>query len=105
MATEQYVKVASTSEIPVGKMKAVKFDGHEVCLADAGGNYCAIGERCTHVGAPLSEGTLKDHIVTCPWHGSQFDVRTGEVKHGPAMKPEPSYEVKVEGNLILLKQK
>jgi 3-phenylpropionate/trans-cinnamate dioxygenase ferredoxin component len=100
-----YVKAALTSEVPEGKMKAVQMMGHEVCLANVGGKYYAIGNLCTHVHGPLAQGSLKDHIVTCPWHGSQFDVRNGEVKRGPAMTPEPSFDVKVDGTTVLLRKK
>jgi glycine betaine catabolism B len=102
MASE-YVRVASTSDIPEGKMKMVQVGSAQVCLAHLAGRYDAIGNLCTHVGGPLAQGVLKDFVVTCPWHGSQFDVRTGEVKHGPAVKPEPTYEVKVEGTNILVR--
>ncbi len=102
----EFVKVAlTTEEVTEGKMKSVQVMGHETCIANVGGTYYAIGNLCTHVHGPLSQGLLKDHIVTCPWHGSQFDVRTGEVKRGPAATPEPAYEVKIEGNTILLRQK
>jgi len=101
----EFVKVALTTEVSEGKMKAVQVMGHEVCLANVGGTHYAIANLCTHVHGPLSLGSLKDHIVTCPWHGSQFDVRTGEVKRGPAVKPEPAYEVKIDGTTILLREK
>ena len=54
-------------------------------------------------GGPL-DGTLDGYKVECPWHGSKFDVRTGEVKNPPASEPEPAYEVKVDGNNILIKK-
>ncbi len=100
-----FVRVASTSDIPEGKMKMVRLENLHLCIAQVGGKYHAIGNQCTHVGGPLAEGILKESIVTCPWHGSQFDVRTGEVKRGPAAKPEPTYEVKVEDNSILVRAK
>ena len=103
--TTGFVKVAMTSEVPEGKMKAVQMLGHDVCIANVGGNYYAIGNLCTHVHGPLAQGSLKDYVVTCPWHGSQFDLRTGEVKRGPASTPEPVFEVKVEENTILLRKK
>ena len=56
-----------------------------------------------HVGGPLGRGTLTNNIVQCPWHGSKFDVKTGAVVGGPAQKPEPSYEVKVDGSGIWVK--
>ncbi len=101
----EFVRVASTSEVPEGKMKMAQMAGHQLCLANVGGKYYAIGNLCTHVGGPLAQGSLKDYVVTCPLHGSQFDVRTGEVKRGPAVKPEPVYEVKVEGTGILVRPK
>ncbi len=100
---EDFVKVSTTSEIPEGKMKMVQVQGRQVCISNVGGKYYAIGNICTHVGGPLAQGFLSDHIVTCPWHGSQFDVRTGEVKRGPAVKPEPVYEVRVDKTSILVR--
>ncbi len=100
---EDFVKVSTTSEIVQGKMKMVQVQGRQVCVANVGGRYYAIGNVCTHVGGPLAQGFLTDHIVTCPWHGSQFDVRTGEVRRGPAARPEPVYEVKVEAANVLVK--
>ena len=101
----EFVEVALTSEVLEGKMKTVQVMGDHVCLANVGGTYHAVGNVCTHAHCPLAQGTLKDHLVTCPCHGSQFDVRTGEVKRGPAMTPEPVYEVKLEATAILLRKK
>ena len=56
------------------------------------------------MGGPLAEGKLEEYIVQCPWHGSRFDIRSGEVVRPSAMSPEPKYEVKVEGNDILVKR-
>jgi 3-phenylpropionate/trans-cinnamate dioxygenase ferredoxin component len=103
--TSGFIKVAMTSEVPEGKMKTVQIVGLEVCLANVGGTYHAIGNRCTHFHCPIAQGVLRDNIVTCPCHGSQFDIRTGEVKRGPATMPEPVYETKVEGSTIMLRQK
>jgi Rieske Fe-S protein len=60
---------------------------------------------CTHEGGPLADGTLEGYEVECPWHGSKFEVRTGEVKNPPATEPEPTYKVKIEGTDILLKRR
>lgn len=103
--TTSFVKVASTSEIPLGIMKKVMFEDAEVLLANIDGKYYAIGNVCTHVGGPLDEGTMDHFEVQCPWHGSRFDLRNGEVKHGPAQSSEPSYEVKVEGSDLLIRVK
>ena len=102
---EEFVKVASASEIPPDKMKLVQYKGQPVCLANSKGKYYAIGNTCTHMGGPLAQGKLEDQIVECPWHGSRFDLATGQVKRGPAQAPEKAYEVKVEGSSILVRPK
>lgn len=94
----EFVKVAAVSEIPAGKMKGVVAKGKKILIANMGGKLYAVGDVCTHVGGPLHEGQLDGSTVTCPWHGSQFDVKTGKLVKGPAAKPEAMYEVKVEGN-------
>ncbi len=96
----EWVVVAKTEEVPDGEMLAATVDGLELLVANVGGKYRAIGSVCTHEGGPLAEGDLYDGIVTCPWHGSEFDVATGEVETPPATQPEPVYEVRVEGDEI-----
>src|ERR1051326_9252095 len=59
---------------------------------------------CSHEGGPLEDGTLDGYEIECPWHGSKFDVRTGEVTNPPADTPQSIYEVKVDGNNILVKK-
>jgi 3-phenylpropionate/trans-cinnamate dioxygenase ferredoxin subunit len=65
----EFVKAASISEVPAGKMKKVKVGENEVLIANVGGKYYAIGNRCTHAGGSLSEGLLEGNVVTCPKHG------------------------------------
>jgi|SRR5208283_453250 len=77
------IEVAKTSEIPTGTMKHVEAGGKELCIANVNGKFYAIGDRCPHMNAPLSMGTLKGPIVTCPLHSSQFDVTTGKKISGP----------------------
>lgn len=101
---EDFVKVAKTEDVQVSQMMAVEVNDERICLANVNGKYYAIGNVCTHMGGPLAEGKLEDYIVQCPWHGSRFDIRSGKVVRPPAMKPEPTYEVKVENNDILIKK-
>lgn len=68
------VKVAKTSFISIGKMKHVEVDGMEIMIANVDGKFYAVGDRCPHLNAKLSEGTLNETIVTCPRHLSKFDV-------------------------------
>lgn len=102
---EGFVKVATTDEIPPGITRKVETSGEEILIANVDGKFYAINNVCTHVGGPLDEGRLQGDEVQCPWHGSRFDVKTGEVRGGPARLPEQAYEVKVEGNDILVKIK
>jgi ferredoxin-NADP reductase/nitrite reductase/ring-hydroxylating ferredoxin subunit len=101
---EDFVKVADTSDIQPSRMKEVQVDGESICIVNVEGKYYAIGNICTHEGGPLADGTLEDYEVECPWHASKFDVRTGEVKEPPASEPEPVYQIKIDGNKILIKK-
>ena len=85
-------------------MKEVEVDGENICIVNVEGKYYTIGSICTHEGGPLADGILEGNEVECPWHGSKFDVRSGEVKNPPASEPEPTYEVKVDDNNILVKR-
>ena len=104
------MRVAGKTEIPIGKMKKVKFLDREILIANVNGNYYAIGNKCTHTGGDLSQGILEGNVVICPKHNSKFDVTTGKVvalpKVGffhPKIHDEPSYAVKVEGESVLIK--
>ena len=101
--SEEFVKVADTKDIPPSQMKEVEVNGENICIANVEGKYYAIGSICTHEGGPLADGTLEGYEVECPWHNSKFDVRTGEVTSPPASEPEPAYEIKVDGNSLLIK--
>ena len=57
------------------------------------------------VGGPLAQGKLEGYEVQCPWHGSRFDIRTGKVARSPAMRSEPTYEIKVQDDNILIKNR
>ena len=103
--SEDFVKVADTKDILPSHMKEVQVDGENICVANIDGKYYAIGSICTHEGGPLADGTLESFEVECPWHGSKFDVRTGEVTSPPASEPEPTYQIKVDGNNVLIKKR
>jgi len=98
-----YIKVAELSDIPeAGDLMFVEVDGEPICLANANGDICAFTDTCTHIGGPLSEGELDDDVITCPWHGAQFNVHTGKVLRGPARQDIQTYEVKIAGEDILV---
>ncbi len=96
----ELIKAATLSEIPPGTCLHVEVAGREVAIFNVEGTIYAMGGTCTHKGGPLGEGDLDGTVVTCPWHGAQFDVTTGQVVGPPAAQNEPTYEVVVEGEDI-----
>jgi glycine betaine catabolism B len=103
--SEDFVNAADTKDIQPSQMKEVEVNSEKVCLANVEGKYYAIGNVCTHLGGPLAQGKLEGYEVQCPWHGSRFDITTGKVVRPPAMRLEPTYEIKIENDNILLKKR
>ena len=101
--SEEFATVADTKDIQPSHMKEVQVDGENICVVNIGGKYYAIGSICTHEGGPLADVMLEGYEIEYPWHGSKFDVRTGEVTNPPASEPERTYEVKVDDNNIITK--
>lgn len=83
------------AEVPPGSASLVG----SVAVFNVAGRFCATQAKCTHRQGPLSEGALEGSTVTCPWHGSQFNVCTGAVLRGPARDPLKTYQVTVEGEI------
>lgn len=96
-----FVKLATIDQIPVGSAIEVEHEGRIYALFNVGGQISAIDGVCPHQGGPLADGTLEGTCVTCPWHGWQFDVRTGKTPLGPKIK-QAVYDVKVEGQDIFV---
>ena len=92
MAQNGFVEVAKVNEIADGKMKHVEVDGKEALIANVGGKYYAISDRCGHMNALLSMGKLTGNTVTCPFHGSKFDVMTGKKLAEPILTPSQEME-------------
>jgi nitrite reductase/ring-hydroxylating ferredoxin subunit len=95
-----FEKFAEASEIQPGKIKVGKIGETEVWVANIEGTLHAYPNKCTHQGGPVGRGRLTGFVIQCPWHGSRFDVRTGQVVGGPAQLPLPPLEVKVEGSAV-----
>jgi nitrite reductase/ring-hydroxylating ferredoxin subunit len=98
----EFVKVLKTSEINPGELRLVEVGNVPVCLANVDGTVYAINDACSHVGGYLDEGELEGQVVACPLHGSEFDVTTGKVLRGPAREDIATYQVKIEGDDILV---
>ncbi len=96
----KYSKVATVGDIKEGEIKRVELEGIAIAVVNLEGEYFAISDTCSHEEASLSEGELDGNVITCPKHGSRFDVKTGRALSLPAMFPVPNYEVKVEGTDI-----
>ena len=71
----------------------------DAAVFNVAGGFCATQAKCTHRGGPLNEGKLNGSTVTCPWHGTQYNVCTGAVLRGPATEPVKTYPVIVEGEI------
>ena len=94
----EFIKVCKKSEIPEGTGKLVKAKGKDIALFKFKGKVCALYAHCPHQGGPLDEGGLADDgMVTCPWHGWEFHVETGQCGFNPGLK-QPIFPVKEDGD-------
>jgi nitrite reductase/ring-hydroxylating ferredoxin subunit len=98
----EFVRVAAFAEIADGEVRAYDTSAGRVAVAHVENRLFAFGDECTHAGCSLSEGELDDReaTLTCPCHGSVFDVETGEPVEGPAVDPVPVFLVRVEEGWI-----
>jgi nitrite reductase/ring-hydroxylating ferredoxin subunit len=111
-----FIEVGRSAEFKDGTMKEIEVTGKQILLAKVGDKFYAVSNRCTHMGGRLAQGKLDGTIVTCPLHGSQFDLVDGRVVRwlkgsgvlsavGKALKgPQPLtiYNMKVDGERILI---
>ena len=91
------VKIAETKNLGPGQAAAVEVEGQRVAVFNVGGTLYALDDTCPHAGGPLSEGQVEGDKVTCPWHGADFDLKTGAVLCPPSFEGVRSYKVVVEG--------
>jgi len=96
-----FVRAAKTADVPPGTIREFQLEGKSVALANVNGQFYAINNICLHRGGPLADGALEGAVVTCPWHGWQYDVRTGKVGQNPTVGVE-SYPVEVRGEEIFV---
>ena len=97
------VIVGKVSDILPGEMKKISADGKEILVVNINGDFYAIDDTCTHSGASLSEGQLQDSIVTCGWHGAQFDCKSGKLAKFPAKVNDlQSYNVILESDEVFI---
>ena len=93
--------VARVDDIPPGTIRTVKAGDEEIALAHCNGGFYAVQPHCIHLQGPLGEGELEGCVLTCPWHGWQYDVRTG-VNTMDENEQLGRYDVRIEGNDVLV---
>ena len=97
----EFVTTIKTSEIPPGDVKAIDVRGTLIAVANVDGTYYAFDDTCTHEQCSLAEGEmLTGTTVTCFCHGSEFDVRTGQVLAPPAVEPVKVYRTRIAGDAL-----
>jgi nitrite reductase/ring-hydroxylating ferredoxin subunit len=101
---EDWTPALALAELPDRRPKMATVDGTQVLLVRNGEDVFAIGNRCSHMGAPLAKGPVTFagslRTVRCPLHGSTFDLSSGKVMKGPATRPVPAFETRVTDGVV-----
>lgn len=92
-------RAAAVSQCPPGTAREVLVAGRIIGLFNVDGTIYALDGVCPHQGGPLGKGSLCGHTLTCPWHGWQFDVRSGRHLLSPAVV-QPRFQTRIEGEDI-----
>lgn len=98
----EFVTVAEIKDLEPGQGKVVEVKGRAIALFNIGGTFYALDNTCLHMGGPVGEGYVEGDMVTCPWHGWQYKVETGETEFEPDQKLQ-TFEVKVEGEEVKIR--
>ncbi len=96
-----FVKVSKASDVKVNSSTVVQVNGTEVALFNLDGTFYAIDNTCVHRGGPLGEGACEGDLVVCPWHGWEYEIKTGKCVTNPSAQVA-TYPVKVEGDDVLV---
>src|SRR6266571_5025964 len=99
MTGQEFVAVARVEAIPPGTITTVHAGDEEIALAHCDGGFYAVQQRCLHLEGPLGQGRLEGCVLTCPWHGWQYDVRTGKNEFDLAIQLR-TYDVQIEDGEI-----
>ncbi|HSM66485.1 MAG TPA: Rieske 2Fe-2S domain-containing protein [Ilumatobacteraceae bacterium] len=92
---DDWTAIADTDDLEPGRATQVDLDGLALLVVKRGGLVHVLEDRCTHRGAPLSDGDVVNGCIECPWHGSRFELTDGSVRSGPASIPQPAYETRI----------
>lgn len=99
----EWTDIGSLRDLPMRQPVRRTVDDEELFVYRIGSTVRVLAATCAHLGGPLDEGEVTDECVTCPWHGSTFDLRDGAVMTGPATHPQPAYDVRVVGRTVQVK--
>ncbi len=97
---DDWVDAIGDDEVRDGELTHAEVAGVPVLFTRRHGSLVAMADRCTHRGAPLHEGEVRDGCVVCPWHASAFDLDTGDVASGPAVRPQPMLQTRVQNGRV-----
>jgi nitrite reductase/ring-hydroxylating ferredoxin subunit len=100
---EDFKLAIAESELVEGQPTKTTLDGTDIFLLKRGGQIFALANKCSHMGGPLNEGQIEGDGVICPWHGSRFCMKTGDVLDGPAVHPQPKLDVQVRDGQVLVR--
>lgn len=101
--SKEFIEAGNTNEIKRGKMKRVETGDKAILVCNVDDEFYAVDDMCTHEDSSLYLGCMKGDLVQCSLHGARFSVKTGEPMEEPAEVPLQTYELKVEGDRILVK--
>lgn len=100
---EDWVEAAKVDDLADGGHQVVALEDTDVAVFNCGGRFYAIEDVCTHDGGVLTGGPVEDCRITCPRHGAQFDIRTGEVLAPPAYEPVHTFPVRLHEGVVLIR--
>lgn len=99
----EYIKVGTKKDFPDNTGTGVIVKDRRICVIRAGEKFFALMDRCSHAESLLSGGDVEQGEISCPLHGARFSIETGEATSLPAVKPVPTYDVKLEGDNVFVK--
>ena len=98
----EFVKLAAQSEMPAeGEAKEFLLGWNAVCVARINGELCAVNNECMHQGGPLAEGIIEAGKIVCPWHGWEFDLKSGQATY-PSSAKAKVYVLRVEADTVMI---
>ena len=98
----EFLEIAPANELPPGERLFVEIGGKPLVIFNIAGELFSIADVCSHDDGPVGEGEIEGYSITCPRHGAQFDVRTGQVTQMPAVVDIPAYPVRVVDGMVQL---